>query len=297
TQGLAGSALPDMAALAATGVVGVSNALAPLENLLIARRALEYAHGCGLTVHVLPQDTALANHGCAHEGAVATRLGLPAIPVAAETVALAQWLALVEQTGARVHFGRLSSAHGVELLELAQRHGLPVTADVAAHQLFLTEDDVDGYQAAAHVIPPARSRADRDALRAAVGRGTISALCSDHQPHEVDAKINPFPLTEPGISALETLLPLTLRLVHEGVLKPLDAVARLTHGPARILGLNAGHLKVGAAAHLTLLDPAARWTLRADELRSAGHCTPFDGHSFQGRVVRTLHAGRTVYPV
>ena len=295
TQGLGGEALPDMAALAAAGVVGVTNAFAPLSNLLIARRALEYAQGVGLTVHVVPLDPALAAGGCAHEGAVATRLGLPPIPAAAETVAIAQWLALVEETGAAVHFGRLSTARGAELVAAARKAGLPVTADVAIHQLFLTEDDVVGYDPACRVIPPLRTAADRDALRKALARGEIGALCSDHQPHEVDAKTNPFPLTEPGISALETLLPLALRLVHEKLLTPLQAAARLTAGPARILGIEAGTLKAGAPAHLVLVDPDARWTLRAADLRSAGQCTPFDGAAFRGRATHTLHAGKTVF--
>lgn len=295
TQGLAGEALPDMAALAGAAVAGVTNARAPLANLLIARRALEYAQGVGLTVHVLPQDPSLAGHGCAHEGAVATRLGLPPIPAAAETVAIAQWLALVEETGGRVHFGRLSTRRGVEMVAAAQSAGLPVTADVAAHQLFLTDADIGRYDPACHVIPPLRTAADRDGLRAALRAGVVSAICSDHQPHEADAKTNPFPLTEPGVSALELLLPLALRLVHEKILTPVEAAARLTTGPARILGLEAPALRPGAAAHLTLVDPDARWTLRAAGLRSAGRCTPFDGQPFRGRAVRTLHRGKEVF--
>ncbi|MGQ0587251.1 MAG: dihydroorotase [Gammaproteobacteria bacterium] len=295
TQNLGGEALPDMAALAAAGVVGVTNAFAPLANLLIARRALEYAQGVGLTVHVTPQDPALASGGCAHEGAVATRLGLPAIPAAAETVTIAQWLALVEETGARVHFGRLSTARGAELIAQARDAGLPVTADVAMHQLFLTDAAIGGFDASCHVVPPLRAAKDRDALRAAVRKGSIGAICSDHQPHEADAKINPFPLTEPGISALETLLPLALRLVDEKLLTPLAAVGRLTLGPARVLGLSAGRLAPGAPAHVTLVDPEARWTLRAGSLKSAGRNTPFDGEAFHGRAVRTLHAGRSVF--
>ncbi|MGH8028675.1 MAG: hypothetical protein ACREO3_01945, partial [Arenimonas sp.] len=179
TQNLAGEALPDMAALAAAGVAGVSNAFAPLANLLIARRALEYAQGVGLTVHVTPQDAALAGGGCAHEGAVATRLGLPGIPAAAETVTIAQWLALVEETGARVHFGRLSTARGAQMIAQAQDAGLPVSADVAMHQLFLTEESLAGFDPTCHVLPPLRSTRDRDALRAAVRNGTIAAICSD----------------------------------------------------------------------------------------------------------------------
>lgn len=295
TQNLAGEALPDMAALAAAGVAGVTNAFAPLANLLIARRSLEYALGVGLTVHVTPHDAALAGGGCAHEGAVATRLGLPGIPAAAETVAIAQWLALVEETGARVHFGRLSTARGAQMIAQAQAAGLPVTADVAMHQLFLTDEALAGFDPACHVVPPLRSARDRDALRAAVRAGAIGAICSDHQPHEADAKINPLPLTEPGISALETLLPLGLRLVQEKLLSPLAMVERLSLGPARILGLAAGRLAAGAPAHLALVDPAARWTLRAGTLLSAGRHTPFDGTVFTGRAVRTVHAGRTVF--
>lgn len=295
TQGLAGDALPDMAALAGVGVVGVTNAWAPLANLLIARRALEYAQGVGLTVHVQPQDPSLAGHGCAHEGPVATRLGLAPIPTAAETVAIAQWLALVEETGARVHFGRLSTRRGAEMVAAAQGAGLPVSADVAVHQLFLTDGDVAGYRPDCHVVPPLRTAADRDGLREAVRKGVVSALCSDHQPHEADAKINPFPLTEPGLSALETLLPLTLALVHERVLTPVQAAARLTLGPAQVLGLEPPVLRAGSVAHLTLIDAERRWTLRAAELRSAGRCTPFDGREFRGRAVLTLHRGIEVF--
>jgi dihydroorotase len=295
TQNLGGEALPDMAALAGAGVVGVTNAFAPLANLLIARRALEYAQGVGLTVHVTPQEASLAAGGCAHEGAVATRFGLPGIPAAAETVALAQWLALVEETGARVHFGRLSTARGAEMIAQAQAAGLPVTADVAMHQLFLTETALSGFDPTCHVVPPLRTEQDRAALRAAVRKGTIAAICSDHQPHEADAKINPLPLTEPGVSALETLLPLALRLVHDKLLTPLAAVERLTLGPARILGIEAGRLRVGAPAHMTLVEADAKWTLRAEAMRSAGRHTPFDGEAFRGRAALTLHAGRSVF--
>jgi dihydroorotase len=286
TKGLEGEALSEMSALKQAGCVGVGNGLAPVANALIARRALEYASSLGLTVHVVPLDAALANGGCAHEGAVATRLGLTAIPVAAEAMAIRQWISLVEDTGARVHFGRLSSARGVDLLESALSRKLPVSADVAAHQLFMTDADLDGFNAMAHVMPPLREAPDRDALREALKAGLIGALCSDHQPHEADAKINPLPLTEPGISALETLLPLGLRLVQEGLLTPLQLAARLSHGPARVLGLVRGALAAGAPADLTLVDPEAQWRLDPARLHSRGRNTPFAGTAFQGRAVR-----------
>lgn len=287
TKGLEGEALAEISALKSAGCVGVGNGLVAVANPLIARRALEYAASLGMTVHVVPLDASLANGGCAHEGAVATRLGLAPIPVAAEAVAIRQWLSLVEDTGARVHFGRLTSARGIELLGSARRRGLPVTADVAAHQLFLTDTDLEGFNAMAHVIPPLRTAADRDALRAAVRDGIVDAICSDHQPHEADAKINPFALTEPGISAVETLLPLTLRLVHDGLLTPLQAAQRLSLGPAQVLGLAPPALAPGAEADLTLVDPAIEWTLEAAGMRSTGRNTPFIGQRFRGRAVRS----------
>lgn len=295
TKGLAGEALAEMSALRSAGAVGASQALQPIRDMLVARRALDYAQGLNMTVHVFAQNAALAAGGCAHEGAVATRLGLPAIPVAAEVSGVRFWISLVEDTGARIHFCRLSTARGAELVGLAQQRGLPVTADVAAHQLFLTDADIDGFNALCHVMPPLRSAEDRDALRQAVADGVINAICSDHQPHEADAKINPFPMTEPGISALETLLPLTLALVHENVLTPLSAAARLSLGPARIAGLDAGTLTVGSAADLVLVDPQHAWTLRADHLRSAGHHTPFDGRSFKGCATMTIYRGEPVF--
>ncbi|MBL6751072.1 MAG: dihydroorotase [Nevskia sp.] len=288
TRGLEGQALSEMSALKQAGCVGVSNGLAPMANPLIARRALEYASSLGLTVHVVPLEASLANGGCAHEGAVATKLGLAPIPVAAEAMAMRQWISLVEDTGARVHFGRLSSARGVALLESALARGLPVSADVAAHQLFLTDADIDGFDAMAHVLPPLREAADRDALRAAVASGVIAAICSDHQPHEADAKIDPFPLTEPGISALETLLPLGLRLVHEKLLTPLQLAARLAQAPAAILGIRSGALQAGAAADLVLVDPQLRWRLDPAALLSRGRNTPFAGAAFSGRALRSF---------
>ncbi len=295
TKGLGGEALAELSALKNAGVVGASQALQPIRDLLVARRALEYAHGLGLTVHVFAQNAALAGGGCAHEGPVATRLGLPAIPVAAEVADIRLWISLVEDTGARVHFCRLSTARGAELVGLAQRRGLPVTADVAAHQLFLTDADLDGFNPLCHVVPPLRSAEDRAALRQAVADGVIAAICSDHQPHEADAKINPLPMTEPGISALETLLPLGLALVHDGGLDALMLAARLSLGPARIAGIDAGAITVGACADLVLIDPQLAWTVRAEHLRSAGRHTPFEGHGFLGAVTLTLYRGEAVF--
>ena len=295
TQDLAGESLAEMSALRQAGCVGVGNAGFGLRDSLVGRRALEYAQGLDLTVHVFAQNPALANRGCAHEGPVATRLGLAPIPVAAEVSAIRFWISLVEDTGAAIHFGRLSTARGAEMVDAAQKRGLRVSADVAAHQLFLTDEDVQGFNAMAHVLPPLRSAEDRAGLRSAVARGVITAICSDHQPHEADAKINPFPLTEPGISGLETLLPLSLRLVEEQVLDPLRMAARLSAGPAGVLGVEAGSLAIGAAASLVLVDPRPRARFSRERMLSAGRNSPFIGHELPGRVCLTVHRGAVVH--
>lgn len=297
TQDLAGESLAEMSALRQAGCVGVSNAASGLRDSLVGRRALDYAQGLGLTVHVFAQNPALANRGCAHEGPIATRLGLAPIPVAAEVSAIRFWISLVEDTGAAVHFGRLSTARGVEMVGAAQKIGLPVSADVAVHQLFLTADDVAGFDAMCHVLPPLRSAEDRDALRAGVSQGLIAAICSDHQPHEPDAKTNPFPLTEPGISGLETLLPLTLQLVQDRILSPLQLAERLALGPARVLGIAAGSLALGRRANLALVDPARPFELHGGRMLSAGRNTPFLGRELPGRASLTLHAGTIVHRV
>ena len=292
TQGLAGEVLAEMSALRDAGCVGMSQGLAPIADWRVARRALEYAAGLGLTVHVVPLDPHLGAGGCAHEGAVATRLGLASVPVAAEVAAIRSWISMVEDTGARVHFGRLSSARAVELMESARSRKLPVTADVAAHQLFLTDTAIAEFNAICHVVPVLREARDRDALREGIRSGIIDAICSDHQPHEADAKINPFPWTDPGISGLDTLLPLSLRLVHEDLLSPLALAERLACGPARILGLSAAALLPGSVADLVLVDSACAWRADIENWRSAGRNSPYFGAEFVGRAAAAIVAGR-----
>jgi len=295
TQALAGEQLSEMADLKDAGCVAVSNAGRPITNSQVLRRALEYAGTYDLTVFLHPQDYWLSNGGCAHEGPLSTRLGLPGIPEAAETAAVAMMVAMVQQLGVRVHFCRLSTARATQMVSRARHDSLPISADVAAHQLHLTEADIGDFDAMCHVIPPLRTPHDRDGLRVGVAQGVLTAVCSDHQPHEADAKLAPFPATEPGISALETLLPLTLSLVDKGTLPLSDAVARLTSGPAEILGIDAGSLGVGALADVCIFDPSARFTLAAETMRSRGRNTPFLGRELGGRVHYTLLAGRIVH--
>jgi dihydroorotase len=294
TRALNGRDLSEMSALQSAGCVAVGNAAVPLGSNLVMRRALEYAASYDLLVLIRPQDASLRDGGCAHEGAVAARLGLPGIPEAAETVAVAEALVMIELTGARAHFGQISSARAASMIANARSQGLRVSADTAMHHLHLTEEDVDGFNALCHVDPPLRTKTDRDTLRAAVAEGSLQALCSDHQPHEPDAKLQVFAATEPGIAALETLLPLGLRLVDDRTFGLPTLIDRLTTGPAAVLGLSSGHIGAGAPADLCIFDPRVDWTIDESTWRSAGRNTPYWGTSMRGRVTATIVGGRLV---
>ncbi len=295
TQGLEGTQLAEMGALGAAGCRGVANALSPVVDTEVMRRAMEYAATFGLTVFVHAEDPWLAKGRIVHDGEISTRLGLAGIPEIAETIMVARELLLVEETGARTHFCHLSTGPAVDMIRDAKEHGLPVTADVSAHHLHLTEEGVGDFDADYHVRPPLRTVEDRDRLRTGVADGVIDVVCSDHQPHEVDAKLNPFPLTEPGISALETLLPLTLRLVDDDLMTMSAAIATLTSRPAAVLGVPAGTLSVDAPADVCVFDPLARWTLEAGAMASAGRNTPLLDHELKGLVTHTLVDNRLVH--
>lgn len=295
TRGLKGKDLSEMRSLKDAGCRAVSNAYTPVQSTLILRRSMEYAASHDLLVIFRPEDQDLADGGCAHEGVVATRMGLRGIPYAAETVAVAKVLALIEQTGARVHFSLISSARAMRSIARAQEKGFQVTADTAAHYLHLTEADIAGFDAQCHVSPPFRTLEDRDALRQGVVDGVISAICSDHQPHEADAKLDAFPSTEPGISALETLLPLTLKLVSEGSMDLMTALRAVTVTPARVMGLEAGTLAIGASADVAIFDPEASWAVGPNTWLSQGRNTPFWGQALQGQMRYTLLGGQCVF--
>ena len=294
TADLKGERLSEMVTLKDAGCVGVSNARKTLTNSLVISRAFEYAATHNITVHVEANDHWLGS-GCAHEGAVATRLGLPPISTAAETAAIALHLELMGDSGVRVHFGRISCARSVDMINHARDRGLLVSADVAAHQLHLTEQDIAGFNSNCHVLPPLRSQRDMEALRLGLKNNIINAICSDHQPHDRDAKLAPFPSTEPGISALETLLPLTLKLVQEGHLDITAAIACLTCNPAHILGIDAGTLGIGKAADICVINPDADWTLSTNDIQSRGKNTPFVGWHFSAQVMHTLIDGKLIY--
>jgi len=295
THGLNGETLAEMDALKSAGCIGVSNAYAPIVDTEVLRRALEYAATCEITVHLYCEDDYLRNNGVAHEGPVSTRLGLPAIPETAETVAVSRALLLVEQTGASVHFCRISTARSIELLAEAKARGLDVTADVGIAHLHLTDMDISSFNTDCYVLPPLRSQRDREGLRTGLANGTITAICSDHQPHESDAKSAPFSLTEPGASTIEMLLPLTLQLVRDKNLTLQQAVAALTSAPAKIAGIDTGNLSIGSRADICIFDPESSWTVERDTLLSAGKNTPFASWEMTGKVTHTLVGGNIIY--
>ncbi|HXV11583.1 MAG TPA: dihydroorotase [Burkholderiales bacterium] len=295
TQGLQGERLTEMAELVDAGCVAFSHADHPLSNNETLRRALQYAATFGFPVWLRAQDAALARQGVAHDGQVATRLGLQGIPVCAETVALSTILILVRDTGARVHVARLSSAEGVALVRQAKAQGLPVSCDIGVHHAHLTEMDVAYFDPNCHIMPPLRTERDRDALRAALADGTIDAICSDHTPVDEDAKQLPFAEAEPGATGLELLLPLTLKWAEESKTPVIAALAKISHSPARILGIDAGHLTSGHVADVCVFDPEEYWKIEPAALKSQGKNSPFLGLELKGKVRYTLVEGQVVY--
>ena len=295
SQGLAGNDLSNLFALKQAGCIAVSNAGNSLNNLLILRRAMEYAATHDLLIIYRANETSLSGKGCAHEGAVASRYGLPGIPAAAESIALAQCLELAELTGCRLHISQISCKQSVIKLQQAKKYGLQVTADVAIHQLHLTENDVIPFDSNYHVIPPFRSQIDRQYLRDGLANGTIDAICSDHQPHDLDAKLGAFPETEAGVASLETLVPLMLELSQQHGIALNHAIAKLTQQPANILGLAAGTLGIGQAADVCVFDPNANWQVNRQNWHSTGINTPYWQQNLRGRVTHTIQAGQLIF--
>jgi dihydroorotase len=220
-----------------------------------------------------------------HEGFMASRQGLAGIPAIAETVALSTQLQLVEATGVHAHFSQLSCAASVDLIAAAKKKNLPVTADVAMHQLYLTDASIDGFNSAAHVRPPLRSFKDREGLRAGVASGVIDAICSHHEPLSATAKMMPFAETEAGISAFDSFMALGVGLVRDGVFSPLDLARRISQKPAEIAGIETMRQAVGG---WIVVDPTEQWTFDATSIRSAGKNTPFLGAVLTGRVVEVV---------
>jgi dihydroorotase len=296
TIGLKGQQLSEMAELVEAGCVAFSQANTPILDTRVLGRAMQYAATFGFRVWLQPIDPHLARGGVAHDGEVASRLGLPGIPASSEIIALFTYLQMARLTGARLHITRLSSADSLALIDQARADGVDVTCDVAVHHLHLCDMDIGYFNPHCHVIPPLRSQRDRIALARAVAEGRINAICSDHTPVDDDAKQAPFSESEPGTTGLELLLPLTLKWAAEHKLPLIDALARITSDAARIAGIaKGGHLSVGARADICIFDPDAHQLISRSTLKSQGKNTPFLGLELPGRVHHTLVEGTPMY--
>ena len=294
TLGLKGERLAELAGLQKAGCVAFSQANKPVVDTEALLRAMEYAATFGFAVWLQPQDYWLSRNGIAHEGELASRLGLAGIPVAAETIAIATIVQLVRDTGCRVHLTRLSSAAGVALAKAAITEGLPLSFDIGVHHLLLTENDIGFFNPHARFCPPLRTQGDRQALSDAAAAG-VAAICSDHSPVGADDKLLPFGEAKPGATGLEVLLPLTLKWAEAAGVSLSDALARITSAPAAVLGSESGQLAVGAVADVCVFDPEATWQLTPEALKSRGKNSPWQGYFLTGKVRHTLVGGRIVY--
>ncbi len=298
TAGLKGESLTEMAELTESGCIGFSQAANPVRNTEMLMRAMQYAKTYDYCVWLRPQDAWLGRSGIAHAGPVAARLGLSGVPSIAETIALYMLFELVRQTGVRLHLCRLSTAKGIHLVRDAKKEGLPITCDVGAHHVHLTENDVDFFDSNARMLPPFRSHEDRNAISLGLWDGTIDAICSDHTPVDDDEKMLPFGEATPGATGLELLLPLALKWAEEQAQKPdalLKAIGKITSDPARILQIPCGQLSPEYMADICLFDPAIKWRVNPSVFASQGKNTPFTGKELTGQVRMTIVEGRIAY--
>ena len=294
TRRAEGKELTELGLLAEYGAVAFTDGLRAVADVNVMRRALSYARTFDLMIAQQPQEPALAR-GVMNEGQLATRLGLAGSPAAAEVMMVERDLRLVELTGGRYHAANISTQAAIARLADAKARGLRVTCDTAPHYFTLNENAVGDYRTFAKVSPPLRSEDDRRAVAEAVADGTIDSIASDHSPHDQDSKRLPFELADFGIVGLESLLPLSLELAHKGEMALLDLLACLTCRPAEICGLTAGRLAEGSAADLVLFDLERPGRLDPDGFLSKSKNSPFDDHPVQGRVLRTVVDGRTIY--
>ncbi len=296
TLGLKGERLSEMAELVEAGCVAFSQANVPIIDNTVLMRALQYAATFNFRVWLQPIAPFLGRGGNAHDGEVATRMGLAGIPVATETIALYTYLELAKVTGARLHITRLSSAAGLALIEQARADGMEVSCDVSINHVHLSDMDIGYFNPNCHLIPPLRSQRDREALSQGLAEGRINALCSDHTPVDDDGKQVPFSEAEPGATGLELLLPLTLKWAERAGVPLMDALARITSDPAKIIGITkAGHLSPGARADICVFDPDAHAIISRENLRSQGKNTPFLGLELPGKVRYTLVEGEVMF--
>ena len=293
TQGLAGTDMAEMAICASAGARAVGTGRGWIADSGVMLRVLSYARDLDIAVVAHGEDGALTAGAVATDGETATRHGLPAAPAVAEALAVARDLMLAEESGARLHIRQATTAATFDLIRAAKRRGVRVTCGITPAHLHLSDIAMSDFRTYAHLSPPLRSESDRQAARAAVADGTIDVLSSGHDPHGPEAKRLPFVDSAAGMAGAETLLPLGLLLVRDGVLSLERLLAMLAVNPAKVLGLDTGTLEVGKPADLMLFDPDTPWQVDGEAFASAGN-TPFDGLPVQGRVQRLWKAGREI---
>jgi dihydroorotase len=295
TVGARGERLTEIGLLREAGAVAFTDGVHAVGDAVLMRRALSYATAFDALIIQHPEEPSLARGGQMNEGEIATRLGLQGIPACAEVMMIERDLHLVRLTGGRYHAAHVSTAAGVDAIRQARARGLAVTCDTAPHYFGLNEAEIGSYRTFAKLSPPLRSEDDRKAVAEGLRDGTIDLIASDHIPQDPDSKRLPFAQAIPGATGLETLLPLVLELYHNRVLTLIDAIGKVTAAPAALLGLDAGRLTVGARADLVLIDPDRPWKIREGDLLSKSKNTLFDGRPVQGRCLRTIFGGRTVF--
>lgn len=295
TRGTEGTEITEMGLLKQAGALAFTDGQRTVAAANVLARALKYATAFDAIIMQHVEEPTLAAGGDMSSGELATRLGLTGITPQAEILILDRDLTLVEMTGGRYHAGHISTAAAVERMRTAKASGLAVTCDTAPHYFALNELAVGDYRTFAKVSPPLRSEPDRQAIVEGLADGTIDIIASDHTPQDQDSKRLPFAQAEPGIIGLESLLTLSLELVHNETLSLIDTIDKLTRRPADLLGLPTGRLSPGLAADLVLFDTNRPGRIEIDHFRSKSKNSPFDGRLVQGRVLRTVVDGRTVF--
>ena len=295
TKGGKGESLAEMGELKEAGCVAVSDDGRPVVSAELMRRALEYANGVGITVISHSEELSLVGEGVMNEGFISTELGLKGIPWAAEDVAIAREVYLAEFTGAPVHIAHISTAGSARIIRNAKARGVKVTCETAPHYFTLTDEAVLGYNTNAKMNPPLRGAGDVAAMKAGLADGTIDAIATDHAPHHPDEKDVEFNVALNGIVGLETSLPLSLKLVEDGVLDLKALVSLMSCNPAKILGIDRGTLKPGAVADVTIIDPLKSWQVTAEKLESKSKNSPFLGWQMKGAAVYTIVKGQVVH--
>ncbi len=294
TQGLKGEALAEIGGMVAEGAVAISDDGMPVMNSYLMRKAMDYAKAFGIPVISHAEDLNLVGQGVMNEGALSNELGLRGNPAAAEEILVAREIALCRLTRCPVHIAHLSTALAVEHVRRAKEAGLPVTAEVTPHHLSLDESCIRTYDTCCKMAPPLRSEADVRAVRQALADGVIDLIATDHAPHGIVDKAVEFDQASFGILGLQTAVPVTLDLVHQGLMSPLRWVQSLTQAPARLIGQPLGTLQKGRFADITLIDPHHSWRLQASELHSKSHNTPWMGSEMKGKVRETILQGKII---